>query len=234
MKWVGSGEQQRYDYLYRADGAIATGGTAQIVLGRSMSRSHLFFQNLSSGALYLEIGTGAATATITNGAVSSVAVTNVGFGFSKPPLVRFFGGGNAFGNTSYTGLSQPGGPAPNSVASLAGSSQPTGVVAKAHCVMTGSAPNMSISSIVLDQSDGGGEHHGGAPIGGKGYVIAPYVAIINSDLDPNGAAVPSLGVGFLIQPGGGNLYYNGTTCPTDPVAVWGATTSQAYLCRWLS
>lgn len=221
MKWVGVGEQQRYDYLYRADGTITTGGTAQLVLGRSMSRSHLFFQNNSVGPLYLEIGTGAATATLTSGIVTSVAVTNAGFGFSKPPLVRFFGGGDAYGNTSYTGLSQPGGPAPNSVASKDGNPEPFGAVAIAHCVMTGSAPNLSISSIVVDY-------------GGKGYLIAPYVAILNSDLDPNGAALPASGVGFQIPAGGGNLYYNGAVCPTDPVAVWGATTAQAFLCRWMS
>ena len=220
MKLVGAAEQQRRDYLYRADGTITSGGTAQLVLGQSQARSHLFLQNNSSGALYVEIGTGAAHATLTSDAVSSVTVDNAGFNFTKPPLVRFFGGGNAFGNTSYTGLAQPGAPAPNSVASSGATVQPLGAVAIAHCVMTGSAPNLSIASITVDY-------------GGAGYVLAPYVAIFNSDLDPNGAAVPSSGVGIYLAPGGGQIFYNGTTCPTDPVAIWGATTAQAFACRWM-
>ena len=58
---------------------------------------------------------------------------------------------------------------------------------------------------------------------GAGFVIAPFVFLINSDLDPYGVALPASGVGEQIAPGGGNAYYNGTTCPTDAVSVWGAT-----------
>lgn len=227
MRLQGSGIQQRDDRLWRADGSIATGGTAQLVLGRSQSRSHLLLQNTSTGPLWFEVGTGAATCSISGGKVTSVAVTNAGLGFSFPPLVRFYGGGNAFGNTSYAGLAQPGAPAPDSVASATTTVEPLGVPARAHCVMTGSAPSMTISSIVLDESDGGG------PVGGAGYVIAPFVAILNSDLDPNGVAAPSAGVGILLPPGASPLIWNGTVCPTDPVAVWGATTGQTFACRWM-
>jgi hypothetical protein len=213
MKLTGSSEQAVYHYLYRADGSIATGGTPQLVLGRSVARSHLLFQNTSNGPLWIEIGTGAATATLSNGGVASVSVVNAGFGFSAPPLVRFFGGGNAYGNTSFTGSSQPNFPGPNSVG-------PAGRIARARCVMTGSAPSMSISSIVVDDP-------------GAGYVIAPYVAILNSDLDPNGAAAPADGVGIFMNASAAPLIYNGTVCPTDPVAVWGATTGQTFTCRWL-
>jgi hypothetical protein len=169
--------------------------------------------------MYVEIGTGGATCTIATGAVNAITVVNAGFGFSNPPLVRFYGGGNAYGNSSYTGLAQPGGPDPNSVASASNTIQPLGKPARAHCVMTGSAPNQSISSITIDY-------------GGAGYVIAPYVMIRNSDLDPNGAAVPSNGVGILLTAGGGFKEYNGTMCPTEPVAIWGNTTGQAFTCRW--
>lgn len=133
--------------------------------------------------------------------------------------MQFWGGGNAFGNSSYTGLAQPGGPPPQSVASAANTKLPLGKPAIAHCVMTGSAPNRSISSITVDD-------------GGAGYLIAPFVQIINSDLDPNGAAVPSSGVGILLPAGGDPLIWNGTVCPTDPVAIWGAVTGQSFVARW--
>jgi hypothetical protein len=173
--------------------------------------------------MYVEIGTGQATASLTGGAVSSVSVVNAGFGFSKPPLVRFFGGGNAWGNTSYTGLAQPGGAPPNSVASSTKTVQPLGAGAIAHCVMTGSAPNMSIASITVDY-------------GGAGYIIAPYVQILNSDLDPNGAAAPAVGVGILLTAGGGPgsfVKYDATVCPTDPVALYCAASGQPFTCRWM-
>jgi hypothetical protein len=219
MKLPGSSQQQIGHYLYRADGTITSGGTAQVILGRSQSRSYLYLQNNSAGPLYAEIGTGGATATLTSGVVTSVTVTNAGIGFSNAPLVRFLGGGNA-GNGGYTGLAQPGGAGPNSVLSKVGATQPVGAVAIAHCVMTGSAPNQTISSIVVDY-------------GGAGYVLAPFVLIINSDLDPNGAAIPSNGVGILLGAGGGSKEYNGTVCPTDPVAIWGPTTGQAFTFRWM-
>lgn len=219
MRLQNVGQQQRYDSLWRADGAILTGGSPQLVLGRSMARSHLLLQNTSSGPLWFEIGTGAATATLTNGAVSSIAVNNAGFNFTHPPLVRFYGGGNAFGNSSYTGLAQPGGPPPNSVASSKVTIEPLGQEPKAVAVLSGAYP-ATISSITVLR-------------GGSGFVIAPYVAILNSDLDPNGAAAPAAGVGILLQAGGPPLIYNGSVCPTDPVAVWGATTGQTYACRWL-
>jgi hypothetical protein len=221
-KSVGVSQQQIQHYLYRADGT--TTGAAQLLLGRSQSRCHLLVQNLSlSSSMYVEIGSGQATATISGGAVTSVSVVNAGFGFSAPPRVEFFGGGNAWGNTSYVGLAQPGGAPPNSVASSTKTIQPLGKVASAHCVMTGSAPNMSIASITVDY-------------GGAGYVIAPYVQILNSDLDPNGAAAPAIGVGILLTAGGGPgsiLKYDSMNCPTDPVALYCAASGQPFTCRWM-
>jgi hypothetical protein len=217
MKLVGSPGQFTQHFLYRADGTILAGGAAQLVLGRSQSRSHLLFQNLSAGPLSVEIGFGGAVATITSGAVTSVAVTNAGMGYTRAPLVRFLGGGAAANNTSYVGLAQPGGPSPSNASAL--SQAAGGRPAIGHCVMTGSAPNMSISSIVIDDP-------------GAGYAIAPFVHIIADDLDPNGAALPSATAGILLTAGSDPLVYNGTVCPTDSVSVWGATLGQAFTCRW--
>lgn len=214
MKLVGTANQVTQHFLYRADGTITTGGTAQLVLGRSQSRSFLLIQNLSSASLSVEIGSGAATATLTSGAVSSVAVTNAGFGYTRAPLVRLLGGGAPVGNSLYTGLAQPNGISPQSANVIT-----PGRPAVAHCVMTGTAPNLSISSIVVDDP-------------GAGYVLAPYVQILNDDLDPNGAALPSATTGILLTAGSPPLTLENSFCPTDPVAIWGATTGQAFICRW--
>src|SRR5271169_2144925 len=115
MKLPSSGNQSVTHPLYRADGAIVSGGTAQLVLARSYSRCMLYIENTSAGALNFEIGVGAATAVLTSDVVTSINVVNAGFGFTKPPLVRLLGGGmpqvgspitNTF-NTSYLGLGQP-------------------------------------------------------------------------------------------------------------------------------
>jgi len=217
MKLVGARGQFTQDFLYRADGTILAGGAAQLVLGRSQSRSYLFFQNLSAGTLSVEIGFGGAVATITSGAVTSVAVTNAGMGYSRAPEVKFLGGGAAANNTSYVGLAQPGGPSPSNASAL--SQAAGGRPAIGHCVMTGSAPNMSISSIVIDDP-------------GAGYAVAPYVQILGSDLDPNGGALPSATVGFVLLTGAAPLIFQDTVVPTDPVTVWGATLGQAFTCRW--
>lgn len=210
MKLVSAGNQSVRHPLYRADGTITTGGTAQLVLAQSQSRSLLKIQNTSLGPQYWEFGSGAATATITAGKVTSIAVTNAGFNFSKPPLVRLLGGGGNDGvtaNSSYLGLNQPNGAAPSNFAT-------------AHCVMTGNAPNMTIASITIDTA-------------GANYLCAPYVQLINSDLDPYGCSVPSNGVGMLLTAGSPPYILNGTCCHTDPVAVFGATTGQSFLCRWM-
>jgi hypothetical protein len=217
MKLVGSPGQFTQHFLYRADGTIVAGGTAQLVLGRSQSRSHLLIQNLSEGPLSVEIGFGGATAAISNGAVSGVTVTNAGMGYTRPPLVRFLGGGAVENNTSYVGLTQPGGPSPTNAAAL--SKALGGRPALGRCVMTGSAPNMSIASITINDP-------------GAGYAIAPFVHILADDLDPNGAALPSATAGILLTAGSDPLVYNGTVCPTDSVSIWGATTGQAFVCRW--
>ena len=210
---VGAYMQQKRFPLYCADGTITSGGTAQLVLPQVPSRSLLKIQNLSNGPLWFEFGSARATATLTSGAVSSFTITNAGFNFTKPPVVKLFGGGKA-GNGSYLGLGQPGGEAPVSTLGL-------GVPALAYATLSGGAVN----AIVLEQ------HHGYT--GGIGYVCAPYVFMMNSDLDPNGCAVPSATSGMLLTAQSAPYILDGTSCHTDAISVYGATTGQAFLCRWM-
>jgi hypothetical protein len=196
---------------YVADGAIAAGGTPQLVLPMLPSRSYLELQNLSNGPLWFENGAARATATISGGKVSSVAVTNSGFNYTIAPLIIFYGGGNA-GNSSYLGNNQPGGEGPNTMLT-------PGRPAIAHCVMSGSAGNLSVSSIVVDDP-------------GAGYVCAPFVFIQNNNLDIYGVATPSATSGRLLTAQGPPLVISGTAW-TDQIAVFGATTGQAFLCRWM-
>lgn len=215
MKAAPAGSQQVQHYLYDASGTILTGGTPQLVLARSMQRSMLRIQNLSPGPLYYEIGAARAVATIAGGVVTAVSIsspvgaTNAGFGYTKPPLVRFLGGGQqmqggAIGpyvNTSYQGLNQPNSPNPARTA-------------QGHAVLTGGA----VSSIVIDDP-------------GSGYVVAPFVFITNSDLDPFGCAVPTTTYSMVLQAGQMEKW-EGMVCPTDPVAILGATTGQAFAVKW--
>lgn len=203
--------QVRSDPIYDASGVIGSGGT-QLVLPVHQSRAHFFFQNNGTHAMWVEFGSARATATISGGAVASISVANAGFNFTYPPNVRFAGGGNA-GNSKFLGLNQPGGEGPNTKLTQA-------TPATAHCVMTSSAvAGNKVSSIVVDN-------------GGAGFVIAPFVFIYNDQLDPYGCAVPSSGVGIQVGAGGGSIYYNGTACPTDSVAVFG-TANDAFTCKWM-
>lgn len=213
MKLVGSREQNVQDFKFDASGTIGTGGTAQLVLPRRSACSMLLVQNVSSAGLMLEFGSARATCTISGGKVNAITVTNAGFGFTLPPNVIFFGGGNNLGpgnapNSLFVGAGIYGYPSP---------SRP----AIAHCVMTGSAPNLSVASITIDDP-------------GAGYVCAPQVFLHNDILDPNGCAVPSATAGLLLAANGGSYYVNGTACTTDPIAIYGANTGQAFTCKWMS
>lgn len=214
---IGTKGQANQDSFFDASGTIVAGGTAQLVLPVHPARSHFFFQNNSTHAMWLEFGSARAAVTISGGAVTAASVStpnanclspNAGFNFTYPPIVRFLGGGNA-GNSRYLGLGQPGGAAPTSQLK-------PGRTAAAHCVLTGGA----VSSIVIDDP-------------GAGYAIAPFAFIFNDELDPYGCAVPSSGVGVQVFAGGGSVYYNGTACFTDSVSVFGTTTADAYCCKWM-
>jgi hypothetical protein len=207
MKLQGSGQQGRDDPLYRADGSVLVGATAQLVLARSISRTFLLLQNTSPGPLWFEFGCGNAVATISGGKVTVVTANNAGFGYTRPPLVLLQGGGGGDvpnGNTSYLGLGQPGALSPTNFA-------------KAHAVLTSGA----ISSIVVDSQ-------------GSGYLCAPYVHIMGDPLDPNGAAAPAAGSGVYLAANSAPLTMEATFCTTDAVTVFGATAGQTFNCRWAS
>ena len=135
---VGFTEQQVLTPVYRADGTIASGGTPQLILPRAAPRSSFMIQNTSaSDTLYFEFGCARAKATVSNGAITAVTVTNAGFGFTYPPIVKFLGGGN-ISNGRDLGLGYPNQLAPSNFAT-------------AHCVLSGGA----VSSIVIDNPGSG-------------------------------------------------------------------------------
>jgi hypothetical protein len=208
MQLPGTQAQQARHFLYDASGTIASGGTTQLLLAESKSRSFLFIQNISDTAMYVNIGAGFAHATLTSGVVTSVTVDNAGFGFTYPPAVTFLGGGpykpdGRTPNLTSVGVNQPGYDAPDHVA-------------KAHAVLTTGA----ISSIVVED-------------GGVGYLAAPYVLITNSHRDGAGAALASATAGILLPVSGGSLLFNYTSCPTEPVSIFCATTGKAFICKWM-
>lgn len=146
---------------------------------------------------------------LSSGTVSSVPVANAGQGYSRPPKVIFYGGAFGFpGATTptYALIGTPDMTAPNRPA-------------QAHCVMTGSAPNQTISSIAIDDP-------------GAGYLYPPYVYLENDPLDPFGVAAPSATVGILLLANGGSYTPNGTVCTTDALAVFCSTTSSAFCCKF--
>ncbi len=207
-----SGQQGRGKVLFDASGTLAN-GTPLLVLSRSMSRSYLFLQNVGTSALVFEFGPARATATITNGAVSAITVTNAGFGYSYPPTVELLGGGGAdlpYGNSNFLGIGQDGAPSPNKPGS-------------ATCVMTGSAPNMSIASITVQG-------------GGANYKTPPYVLIRNSSNDPYGCAIPTTtpasatSTGILLA-AGQSIIWTGDYCPIDQLAVVGVSGGQ-WTCKY--
>ena len=151
----------------------------------------------------LVVEMGSARATCTIVGGAVATITVTNAGFNfTKPPVVHFLGGGNAGNSAYLGLNQPNGPAPQHPA-------------KAHAVLTGNA----VSSIVIDDP-------------GAGYAIAPFVLLQNSDLDPYGCAVPTATGGILLPPSTPALIWNGTFCPTDPIAIFGATLGQAFVCRW--
>lgn len=211
MYLPGTKAQTKLDVLYDESGTTA--GGAQLVRAQVPSCSHFFIQNIATtgNPLYVEFGAARATATITSGAVTSLTVTNGGFGYTYPPLVRFAGGGNA-GNTKNLGLNLPGGEGPNS-------SITAGRPAQAYAVLTTGI----VTSIVITDP-------------GAGYVKAPKVWLTNDINDPYGCASPFFGStasGIILTVNGGGYNMNGTVCPTDPVSIYCASASQPFTFKWM-
>lgn len=215
MYLVGAAGQQRQDNLYDASGTIAAGGTAQLLLPAAVSRSFLTIQNISDTNMFIKFGAARLTATLTSGVVSSVTVVDGGFGFTIPPVIAALGGGTdprMWGNT-FVGVGQPGYPAP-----VAGSKN----VATAHpCQLRAVLTAGVVTSVTVED-------------GGSGYKAAPYLHAYNNQLDPIGCATPSATSGILLLANGGSFFMNGTMCPTDPIAIFGATTGKAFTCVWAS
>lgn len=218
MELVGARGQTARDIYYDASGSLSSTSLPALVLPDTLTRSLLLVQNLSAGVMYCEIGAGTATATVSGGAVTSVTVVNGGFNYTIAPEVEFLGGG-AGGNSTYVGATDPTAPSPGSGGYGPQSQDTVGNrPAKAHCVLSGGA----INSIVVDD-------------GGAGYVTAPFVLIRNSRNDPNGAADPSKnsGSGHYMAASGGSVSFNGTACPTSPVALFSATSGAKYTVKWM-
>lgn len=222
---VGTRGQQVRDVLYDASVTIPT-ATKILVLPEMKSRSYLALQNLGSHNMWVQFGSALATASLSGTAVNSCSVTNAGFNFSVPPVIEFLGGGSG-NNSQYISAGAIGFPSPGTGGQTGTLPAPgTAKVprpAQAHCVMSGAVGSQTVSSIVVDD-------------GGFGYVIAPYVFIRNSVLDPNGCADPSVssGSGFVLQTVSSNvppLIFNGTFCPTDSVAVFG-TANDILMCKY--
>lgn len=206
MQLIGSRGQQQIDELYDASGTITAGGTPQLVLPQSKTRSLLVLENLSAENLIFQIGVRPATAVLTNGVVTSVTVNDAGFGFQLPADVLFLGGGNA-GNAFSDGGTMPDWPAPNRPA--------TG-----HAIMGSSAiSGLQINSI-------------GIYDGGAGYLAPPFVHIRANQNDPTGVGIPSASTGILLVPAGGSASFDATMCPTSAVSVFGSVTGQAFTCKW--
>lgn len=208
---VGIRGQTHQDRLFDVSGAITTGGTPQIILPIAQVRSSLLIENNSTGDIWIEIGPARATATLTNGAVSGCTISNVGFGYSLPPSVHFYGG--AFGPKGNPQIA----PA-YSLQGLPDWTNPNNF-AKGHCVMSGVAGAMTIASIVIDSP-------------GSGYAYPPFVILTNHPNDPFGCAAPSATVGMRLIANGGNYTSNGTVCTTEQISIYGATTGQNYLCKF--
>lgn len=211
MQVVGTaGQKNGAQYLFDASTSIVSASVSQLVLLKSSQRSTLFLQNLSSNAMYVEFGPARATCAISSGAVNAVSVANAGFGYSLPPKVIFFGG--AYLNTNQITPTY-------SIAGLPDFASP-GNTAQAHCVMGGSAPNQTVSSIVIDNP-------------GSGYAYPPFVYLLNDPNDPYGAAAPSTTSGVLLPANGATPYKaDASFCTTDQVSVYSSTSGGALVCKY--
>ncbi len=207
MILIGARQQTTIDSYFDASGTITTGGTAQLLLPQRKSCSHLVVSNVSTVAMQIQFGVAPAKAVLTNGVVTSVTVSDAGFGFQCAPDVFFFGGGNNGDLTSY-GATMPGWPPPANVA-------------VGNAVMgTSSIAGLRINSIALSN-------------GGSGYSAPPFVQVVPSRRDPTGVGLASSSLGIPLQANGGSYYINGTSCPTEAISIWCGTTGAAFTCKWL-
>ena len=207
MKLVGASGQFVKHPTFNLSGTITTGGIAQLICAERPRCSMFLIQNISNYPMNLEVGSARATATLTSGVVTSISITNAGFGFTVPPIVEFLGGGDSAANPNYLGAGLPGVQAPSNVA--------TGIA-----VLGSGGTAGTVASITIVN-------------GGAKYVEAPYVFIRNAENDPYGCAKPSATSGILLNANGGSYYQNGTAQTTDPMALFCGTTSSPYVFQFM-
>jgi len=219
-----SGGQSGQHRSYRADGTI--GNTSpKLILPEGTSRAFLSVQNIGTNPIYLEHGCARATATITNGAVTSIAVLNGGFGFTRPPIVQFKGGGSGSGNllapltaSNWDGRGQiDRWPQPSGTV-ISGTNTPTyNQAAQGVAVLTSGV----VTSITILS-------------GGSGYTNPPEIVLTNDPNDPFGCADPSKnsGSGAYLFGSGGTYFLNGTFCHTDAIALYCPAGSATYMVEY--
>lgn len=191
---------------FRADGTLS-GSAAQLVLPVAISRAYLAIYNLSTAnKMYIEHGPARAAATITSGTVTSVAVTNAGFGYTYPPIVEFVGGyGNYTASSAWTGIGLIGSDSPQGLRVQGLSAGPIHArIAKGQAVLSGGA----IASITITDL-------------GAGYINPPEILLTNDPRDPFGCAVPTATTAIPLSSNGGAYILNGTCCHTDQIALIG-------------
>lgn len=201
---------------FRADGTL-TNSSAQLILPRALSRAMLMVMNCSSNAMYLEHGPARALATITNGTVTSVAISNAGFNYTYAPIVEFVGGyGNFLASSTWNGLGLIGSDSPQGLNVQGLSVRPTHArIAKGRAVLSGGA----VASITIDDL-------------GSGYINPPEILMTNDPRDPFGCAVPVAGTSIILNASGGAYYINGTACHTDQIALIG-TSGNAFAVEYM-
>ena len=203
MQLPGTRGSQVRDFTYRADGTLTGGGASVLVLPEAKSRSFLSIQNISTGGMYLEFGPARATAVLTGSIITSFSMTNVGFGYTLPPLLELFGGGGAR-NTANLGCGLIGYESPSKPGS-------------GHCLLTGG----TVSSIFVD--NGGAAYKKAPYVQLINSILDPFGCA-----DPSVGG----GSGFLLG-AGQSWTFNGTFCTTDACALYGTGSgSQAYTCMY--
>lgn len=186
-------------------GGTANNNAPTLILPRGLSRSYLRIQNTSDTIMRVGIGPATAVATITSNILASIAVTNGGFGYTKPPIVKLLGGGPW--NPMIAGA----------LAAGLGSAAPADPGA-AHAVLTADA----VSSVVVDKP-------------GAGYTDAhpPYVYFESDPTDPYGCYAPSATQGLILRKSGdvGDvIVIESSIVTTDPVAIFCGSASKTFEC----
>lgn len=213
MHLFNSGQQNGTDRAYRADGTLVS-TAPRLILPQTNSRAFLSIQNIGANAMFMEHGCARAIATITGGVVTAISILNPGFGFTRPPIVQFKGGGTitALGASLWDGRGQIDNWQTPQGANLLVTPNTVYRAAKATAVLTaGVVTSFSISD------------------GGAGYTNPPEVLLTNDPLDPFGCADPSYNSGSGVYVGlYGSYFLNGTFCHTDAIAFYASAGSASY------